>query len=299
MSARISFLLLFAAACSSGGSEDTDTGGGGGTVRDFSYFVNTQEAPTGDITCAGTAPASVDPAKQVDVTLNGVVADFQEGTSVAEASVAIWLADDISGTPDQTFTADNSGAFSTTVPSCTPLAYETSTPPDWEQTVDTYEVHQIYGYEEDGVVDGETLNSVSHQTSTLIPSIIGINWDTTTGIIAGTAYDCTETGIGNAQVFIHDAAGNVPATGEIFYFDDHDFPADHDHFTATNPNNGLWVAVNVPVGVWIAETYVWNGTDYTMLGSTELNIKAGSVNISNVYTGHSDGISYPASCLAE
>ena len=54
----------------------------------------------------------------------------------------------------------------------------------------------------------------------------------------------------------------------------------------------------MPVGTWMVELYGWNGTAYDLLGSTELQIKAGTVTISNVYAGISDGKSYPDSCLA-
>ncbi len=303
MSFRYSFLLLFAAACATSGSGDTDTSSSTVEPREFSDFVNTTEAPTGDLTCKDAALGTVDPAKQVDVTFNGEVHDFQLKDVVAEATVNFWFDDDVSATMSTTVQADTKGAFTVDLPACTPLAYESTTPVDWQQTVDTYEVHQIYGYEEDGSVDGEYVNSVSQQTSTLIPALIGLEWDPTTGIIAGTAYDCTETGIGNAQVFIHDEAGNAPPTGEIFYFNSSDLPTARDPEDAatarTNPDNGLWVAINVPVGVWIAEMYIWDGSTYVMLGSTQLEIKAGSVNISNIYTGHTDGIAYPPSCLVQ
>jgi hypothetical protein len=292
-------LLLLLAACDGGGSKDTDTAGGADDTRGFDYFVFTNDAYTGDTVCVGGELPAVDPAKQVNVTYNGEVHDFQTENEVSEATVRFWLGDDISGSPDDEQTADADGNFTTTVPTCTPIAYGTFTPPEWEETVDTYEVHQVYGFEESGTVDGEWVNSVSQSTSKIIPSVIGIEWDSSTGIIAGTAFDCNEAEIGNAQIFIHDAAGAAPVTGEIFFFDDNNLPTSHDELTATNPENGLWVAVNVPVGTWTAEMWGWSGTEHVLLGSTVLNILAGSVNISNIYAGHDDGIAYPASCLAD
>lgn len=294
---RLSLPFLLLVACDGGGTKDTDTGGGGETARTFDYFVFTNEVYTGDSTCIGSDMGTVDPAKQVSVTFNGEVHDFQTENEVSEATVQFWLGDDISGTADAEHTADADGKFSTTVPTCTPIAYGTFTPPEWEETVDTYEVHQVYGYVETGSIDGEWVNSVSQSTSKIIPSVIGIEWDNTTGIIAGTAFDCTETEIGNAQIFIHDGNGTPPATGEIFFFDDNNLPTSHDKLTATNPENGLWVAVNVPVGTWHVEMWGWSGTEHVLLGSTVLNILSGSVNISNIYAGHDDGIAYPDSCL--
>ena len=42
----------------------------------------------------------------------------------------------------------------------------------------------------------------------------------------------------------------------------------------------------------------WDGAAYVEMGSTVLDIAAGSINISNIYTGISDGIWYPSSCLS-
>jgi hypothetical protein len=290
-------LPFFVLAACTGKTEDTDTAPVVDDSRTFEYFVFTSEQYTGDSTCIGTDMGTVDPAKQVDVTFNGEVHDFQTENEVAEATVRFWLGDDISGTADAEEVADADGNFSTTVPTCTPIAYGTFTPPEWEETVDTFEVHQVWGYTETGSNDGEWVNSVSQSTSKIIPSVIGIEWDNTTGIIAGTAFDCTEAEIGNAQIYLHDGSGTAPATGEIFYFDDNNLPTSHDKLTASNPENGLWVAVNVPVGTWHAEMWGWNGTEHVLLGSTVLNILAGSVNISNIYAGHDDGIAYPDSCL--
>jgi hypothetical protein len=298
MTHRLALPLLLVTACDGGGNADTDTGSSADDARTFDYFVFTNEVYTGETTCIGTDFGTVDPAKQVTVAYNGEVHDFQTEDEVSAATVKLWLDDDISGSPDAELTADRDGKFSTSLPTCTPIAYGTFTPPEWEETVDTFEVHQIYGFEEDGVIDGEWVNSVSQSTSKIIPSVIGIEWDTTSGIIAGTAYDCNEAKIGNAQIFIHDGTGAPPATGEIFYFDDNNLPTSHAKLTASNPENGLWVAVNVPVGTWTVEMWGWDGTQHVNLGSTVLNILAGSVNISNIYTGHTDGIFYPASCLA-
>ena len=304
MRASSLMLMLLAAGCD-GGEETKDTDEGGTTDtsdtsgtedRGFDHFVNTTSTYTGDISCSGTTPATPDPSCQVDHALTGVVEDFQDGGGVPDATIKFWFGDDISTTADLSVTGDDDGNFTAEVPSCTPLGYGTSTP--YGDTVDTFEVHQVYDYEASHTLD-ETVNSVSAGTAAIIPSIIGVTWDeTSTGIIAGTAFDCNEDPIGHAQVFLHDGSGNAPATGEVFYFDDSDFPADNQSVPDANPNNGLWVAINVPVGTWVAEMWGWNGTEYENLGATELEIKVGSVNISNIYAGRTDGIYYPASCLS-
>lgn len=301
----LAYLLLAPLACD-GGSDDSkdteDTGSESG--RDFSDFVSTTTPYVGDNACIGGSFGEVDPSKQVDVTLNGEVRDFQEEEPVPDATVKFWFGDDISASVDVEETADSNGAFSTTVPVCQPIGYGTFTPPEWEETVDTYEVHQIFGYEDDGVAD-EWINSVSRATANIIPAVIGVEWDETTGIIAGTAYDCA-TGVeeepeffGHAQMFVHDGNGTPPDATTVYYFSDSDLPVANESQADVNPNNGLWVAVNVPVGTWTVEMWGYSGTEYVNLGSTILTIKSGSVNISNIFAGRTDGLGYPDSCLVE
>ncbi len=301
----LAYLLLAPLACD-GGSDDPkdteDTGSESG--RDFSDFVSTTTPYEGDNTCIGGSFGEVDPSKQVDVTLNGEVRNFEDDEPVPDATVKFWFTDDISASPDVEVDADDNGAFTTTVPVCQPIGYGTFTPPEWEETVDTYEVHQIFGYPESEETS-EWVNSVSRSTANIIPAVIGVEWDETTAIIAGTAYDCA-TGtedepefFGHAQVFVHDGNGTPPDATTVYYFSDNDLPVANESQADVNPNNGLWVAVNVPVGTWTVEMWGYSGTEYVNLGSTILTIKSGSVNISNIFAGRTDGLGYPDSCLAE
>lgn len=310
MRSTFSLLLLALVACNGstdGGKDDTgdtdDTGTDGGLT--FEDFVYVQETWVGDTSCFdGTnwgLGQSVDPSCVQDASVSTSVRDFQNDTVVYDATVNIWYGDDLGASPDVTVTVDDSGNFSATVPTCTPTAYKTSTPPEYEETKDTYQVHQVYGWSASGTAD-ETFYSVSESTSRLIPSLIGVEWDPTTAVVAGTAYDCNTDGLANVQVFLHDAAGNIPTGSDqnpfgIFYFSDSDLPTDNDSQPWTN-ENGLWVAINVPVGEWIVEMWGWDGTQHVKIGATSLDIQAGSVNISNIYTGIEDGIWFPASCLS-
>ncbi|MFZ5476080.1 MAG: hypothetical protein ACOZNI_04840 [Myxococcota bacterium] len=298
----LSALLL--TACPSGdGNEDTDKTGDTdtdtqtGDERAFTDFVDVEtNYVAGDTSCyAGTLGTETpDPTCVTEAEVSGVVEDFQEGEGVPDITVQVWNDDDISGSASATTQADESGNFSTTIPVCQPFGYGTSTPPEWEETKDTYEVHQIYGPGVDDVV----FNSVSFATSRLIPGLIGVEWDESTGIIAGAVYDCNEDPVQYAQVFFHDGSGAVPSVGDVFYFSitgDTELPTSRENQAYTN-TNGLWVAVNVPAGDWQVEAYGWDGSQHVMLGATQLTIKAGSVNISNIYMGISDGLSYPDSC---
>ncbi len=274
-----------------GGTDTGDTN----TALTFEDFVNVTDTYVGDGTCYdGVAwiDQTVGAGCTSDVTVSGTVSDFQQDEPVPEASVNIWSNDDINTAADQSFDVDSNGAGTMTVSACTPIGYETYTPVEWEETVNTYEVHQVYGWDPSGA-DTDTWNSVSVATSKLIPSLLGLEWSPGTAIIAGTAYDCNEEPIQHAQVFIHDADGNIPADLAVRYFanklPNSDQPDTND--------DGLWSAVNVPPGEWIVEMWVNNGTDLEMLGATHLTIMPDSVVISNIYTGIDDGVYLPASCL--
>lgn len=303
----LTFLILAGCPTSNtdkDGDNGADTGDNGGDnggdsgCSGVECWVNVTEQYVGDTTCFdGTnwgLGRVADSAKVgATVTLAGVIEDFQSGDAVeGGAQLDMWFGDNISGTPDIRDVADAStGRLTVDAPACQPTAYKTYTPADWEETVDTYEVHQVYGADETSA----TWNSVSVTTSRLIPSLLGLEWTEGTGIIAGTAYDCNENGIEKAQVYIHDDAGNAPDTMQIRYFANN-LPNANQPYTNTD---GLWSAINVPPGEFTVEMWVSDNGTLTLLGATRLSITPDSVNISNIYTGIEDGIYLPDSCLAE
>ena len=293
-------LALALAGCDGGTATDDSSGktddSGGTDGIELSKYINTNVTYTGDTTCftppTWLAKPTLCDGCTADHALKGWVEDFESGDNVPQADISLFFSDDISSAADVETKADANGDFSATVPACTPLGYKTSTPVEWEQTKDTYEVHQIWGFEADGELT-EPINSVSVSTSKIIPAMLAVEWQPGTGIIAGTAYDCNEDPITGAQVVVRAEDGTI-VDADIFYFID-SFPALNQ---PESSEDGLWVAVNVPPGDWYVDMYVWDGSTHVLMGTTVLEIKPDSVNISNVYTGHDDGIYYPASCIA-
>lgn len=301
-SLRLLPLALLLTACS--GSSDGKDGDGTGDDTASAAGITREEAITvttpytGDTTCfSGEFTAQTPGAGcTADQALSAEVNDFQSGDAVGQADVEFWFSDDIDASTDFTGTAADDGTLSLTAPACTAVAYRTSTPAEWEQTKDTFEVHQVYGW--DGGSTTDTLNSVSVATSQLIPALLGLSWlEDSTGIIAGTAYDCNEDPIQNVQVFIHDGDGVQPEGIAVRYFNSSDLPVAIESQPATN-SNGLWVAINVPEGTWTVEMWGTDGSAQVMLGQTILNVKPSSVYISNIYTGSDTGVFLPPSCLA-
>ncbi len=304
------WILVAALAACGGKTETTDDTGGGdagdggaadGGSASFDDYIDVTDPPSGDFTgfeggydaAGGWLSQAVDPEKQVTAPFAGTVEDFQEGTAVADATVEMWFNDSVSGAPDAIGASDSDGAVALSdVPVCAPLTYRTSTDPDLDETKNTIEAHQVYDYT-DGTID-DTLNSVSTTTYRLIPGLLGVDPDPARGIIAGTAYDVNEDKIEGAQVIVQDADGNIPDGLVVHYFID-DFP---NRDQPTTSADGLWVAINVPVGDWNVDMYVSDGAGgHLLMGRTTLTVEADSINIANIYTGYGDGVKYPDGCL--
>jgi hypothetical protein len=295
----ILFLLPLSIACKGKGSGTDDTSDTGGQDA-FSRFVNVTEAVGGDHTSCYAPTAAggdwtvqdVDSSKVALLPATGPVEDFQEGDGVEDVTLEVWYGDRVSGAADQSTVSDGSGQVSLTLPSCQPYTYKSSMDPSMEQVKDTFESHQIDEHPDDGTVES-WFNSVSSTTYQLIPGLLGVSIDADKSVIAGTAFDCSETAASNVQVVVVDAEGGIPESLVVKYFVE-EWPNRDQPATSAD---GLWVAMNVPPGSW--EVQAWGVVDGTLslLGATALDTFVDSINISNIYTGLGDGVKYPANCL--
>lgn len=305
---RIITIVLASALAGCGEKDTDDTGTDTNSSGDrFSEFVYITDVATGDFTgfesgYTGTWLAQdVDPAKLVTVSMTGDVVDFESNDEVKEATVEIFHNNDPTGTPDQVLTSNDDGEISGGEwPVCTPVAYSTYTDPDLNDTKVTFQVNEVYGYSEEKKGGASAvsvqLNSVSSSTYQVIPSLLGVSPDTDKGIVAGTVYDVNGDPVEGAQVVAVDASGNIPDTLVVKYFVD-DFPNRDQEWTSAD---GLFVMVNVPTGDWSLEAYTADGAGgHFLMGATNVNVIADSINISSVYIGYGDGISYPSSCLTK
>lgn len=307
--------LALAIGCSWGKEDgdsgsDTDTGGGGGggggPVGDFADYINTSVDPGGDLTCyTGTTPSTDtvgDGCTGHTRTMSAEVQDFQTDNPVDEAGVEIFLGDGIFGVPDHSLESDINGMISTAMPTCEPFTYRVSTDPSLDQTKVTIESHDVLPYSNVEVVTHE-MNSVSSATYALIPALIGLSPDVEKGIVAGVAYDCNNDAMPGVQVLVKDSSGNIIDGGIIGngavngakagYFVD-EYPSREQIETS---EDGIWVLVDVPVGVVTVEAYIADGSGgHRHLASTTLEVLADSINISSLYAGIGDGVRMPDSC---
>jgi hypothetical protein len=299
-------VTLVMLGCSGGGDDGEPTD----PVDPFAQFINVEVPASGSYDCfvpsadpaaAVWNEAQVDPAKQVDQSVSGLVEDFEDDTPVAGATVALFK-DDTVDTPDETVQSSDDGAVSATAKSCSPIAYKVTTVGGPVATKTTYKAHQIYGFAEGGGITDASFLSVSDVTYQLIPAILGVEVQSDLAIIAGTAYDCTRDSaqdsdddagkIEGVQVVVYDADGNIPETLQVNYFVE-SFPAREQAYTSAD---GLWVASNVPPGDLRVEMWGNLGSELVLLGATELHSEADSINIANIFAGYGDGVKYPSTC---
>lgn len=292
-------LLLPLVAC---GDKESVTDDTGGVEEDpFSEFINVTDEVIGNVSsCYTPSPKGgdwitqkVDSTKVASYPATGPVEDFESGKGVGEADLEIWLADSVSGAPDITTVSSAEGIVSgIELPSCQPISYRSSMDPSEELAKDTYEAHQVYEVPGGGTIESY-FNSVSNATYQLIPGLLGVSIDSDKSVIAGTAFDCDEAKSQNVQVVVVNSAGEIPESLVVKYFVN-DYPNRDQPATS---EDGLWVAMNVPAGNWQVQAWAVVGGTLSLLAVTELETFADSINISNLYTGTSDGVKYPASCL--
>lgn len=316
----MTYVTLLAAALLACGDKDggtDDTGGGsagdGGSTSGLTLedFINVTTAPTGDLaSCCELAGLAEDPYcwssgtwieqtvitdYQVDKAVYGTVNDFESGDPVPSATVEFWWGNDpTAGNADYEIMTDGDGNLDSQFKTCTPVAYKVSTDPDLEATVDTYELNQVEPYSEGSL--GIELNSVSTTTYAIIPNLLGVSPDGDKGIIAGTAFDCGGEPVEGAQVVVRDAvSGEIPESLVVKYFVS-EFPNRDQPHTS---DDGLWVAINIPEGLWSIEMYVYDpaSSSHVMVASAQAPVFPESILISNLYTGFDDGIRYPDICV--
>lgn len=277
-------------ACDSGDADadtDTDTDADGDADADRDDFVDTEEVYEADDSCLGDDPAEPKSSRQVEGDVMLEVVDFQQDDPVPEATVEVWF-EERSGSPELEGQADGSGELELPLETCVPLVFRTSTPADREAAVPTT-TYAVLAYDNWAI----EVSSVSEATATIIPAIVGVNWDGDRAMVAGAVLDCDDEPVAHAQVFIHDGDGNAPSDVSIFYFDDNAFPTTPEAQPDTNRDNGLWTAINLPEGDWQADAYGYDGEDYVLLVSTALSAEAGGMTI----VSHAMAGPYPASCL--
>lgn len=305
---RTLWLLAILAGCSTkdgGGDTDVDTDAADTDVvvngLNLSEVITVNTPPIGDFTCL-PAPGTwltqaIDPACIVDVPIEGRVEDFESGDGVGDLTVELWLSDNLSGDADVSMVSDGEGGVSGGhAPTCQPWTSRVTSSDGG--TLPTIQEHWSDG---PGTPMGAYFNSVSSSTLALMTTLLGVTPDPAMGVIAGTAYDCGGEGgdslAENIQVIVRAADGTYPDTQDIRYFVD-EFP--NRQQTATSAD-GLWMIANIPPGDVVIEAYAAteDGQPARLIAQTKAQVFAGSLIISDIYTGSEDGVHMPDSCMID
>ena len=259
----------------------------------FEDFIYVTDAAEGDTSCFDGSSWIGDAAAQacvVSATITGgTVEDFSGGPNVGGAEVSMYLSNDLTSTADWTLTTESDGSYDGTFQACQAFAVKVTTSDG--STVPTYQTNQIWGYTTDASPD---FTSVATSTYETIPALLGVNMDEDKGVIAGGARDCNDDEIVNAQVIVRDADGNIPPKLTLRYTVS---GAPSRVATATS-SDGIWIALNVPEGLWYADMYISDGAGgQTLIGTTPVRAYPASVSITTVVAGQQDGIQIPDSCV--
>jgi hypothetical protein len=259
---------------------------------DLASFVNTVEAPIGDLACFTGKLATEVPvaACQASAELDADVEDFETGEEIPGAQVEFFWGDEAVGTPDQTLVADGDGHVAGETRTCTPLAFRVTTADG--QTLESFEYHRVHGV---GTLVEMDFLSVSAATVTIIKKLLDIEPVEGTGVVVGTAFDCNDDELENAQVVLHDADGWIPPDLVVKYFQD-GFP---DRALTDTTHDGLWLIANVPPGDWIVDTYVADGAGgHSLVGSAVAPTFSDGLYVASTFVGREGGVKYPETCLS-
>jgi hypothetical protein len=271
---RLSLAIVLVAACGSSSkammTADAGPGSAGFDKPTMAVHANTQgsdgtwtdDGPA-DLSCLDTSPT--DAATTVQVTLSTVVRDFQTQAAVPNAQVIAFQDLNI-GSPFDTQTADADANVTVTVPVGT-------TRFGFKMTADAQYPTFLLNQKVDPAMATQMLaeiQSVSGQTATLLPALIGETRAMGTGVVAGAVRDCQARTMSNFVVTVSSTSMiSTPIDGsQAFYFspDKMPLPVRHNVIDMSSPN-GLFMAIQVPA---TATAYIqaWGYTSDAAVGGT-------------------------------
>jgi hypothetical protein len=246
----------------------TCTGEGGAACFELPTAVLRADVDGGvaDFNCMAPAETRATAAFMV----SGRVRDFQSGTPVANATVALFGDDSFEGAPLATGMTDVMGNYTLMAPMNTPNVV------NWRvranETLDTYSVRETLNVA-GMAVTGENRESVAASTGRALPALIGMQRREMTGIIAGEARDCRGRSLENAIVTLASASSPDSMTAPSFvpgaqvYYFNNDLPTQRRTRISTN-TDGLFVLLQVPPPQGTTRYYVqvWGFRDMAALG---------------------------------
>jgi len=278
----VAALAAVPAAC--GGDDDGGGGADGGNLENPGFAkpdtVTTAFQKDGEIwtevgpanwSCLGTA--SEDTPSTVDITVSGLVRDFQNKDDViASAMVEAYSGSDITGTPIGTATSNADGTFSITYdPGIERIAYKTSA----DEYLDTYLLNQYY--DPDTAEQAENLEPISVSLANTLTAFINKERTPGLGVLAGAIRDCDVHEVKGAIATVSNTSATADHVdgAETYYFSagSRSLPVRLSQQAFTN-DDGLFMIIELPPSSSDVFLQVWGFTPDQDPASDELTLIA-------------------------
>lgn len=201
--------------------------------------VDEDEVGEANWDCLGTA--SDDVATTVEITLTGVLHDFQtESTELRDATVTVFHGTDYQNAEDEFGPTAIDGVYTLTLPTGgTRWGFKVTQ----EDYTDTFLLNQYF---EPGTAN-QTLDiaAISEGLTSALPAIIGIVRTPGSGVLAGAMRDCDGNEVSNAIATVSGTSGEIDHLegADTYYIDE--LPVRHDQLAHTN-ESGLFAVFELP-----------------------------------------------------
>jgi hypothetical protein len=173
------------------------------------------EVGPADFSCLGAA--NEDTASTVDINITGLVADFEKGTPVTDASIEVFPGVDFASpfAADSPITTGADGTFTATVPTGqTRIGFKVTA----AGYLDTYTLNSYFA--PDTAEQNDELNAVAVGTANLVTALLGITRTPELGILAGSISDCAGNAVSNVIATVSSTQGSHDHLNgaETYYF---------------------------------------------------------------------------------
>lgn len=271
--------LLVTAACGDdGGTGDDDPGVDAADLPNAGFVpptevtkANENDTEVGDADWSCLNTPSDDQATTVEITLTGVLNDFQTAsTEIRDATVEVFQGIDIGNPVDEDGPTDVSGEYTLTLPTGgTRWGFKLSAP----DYLDTFLLNQYF--EPGTAAQSLNISGISSGLATALPAIIGIVRDPAEGVLAGAMRDCQDREVSYAVATVSATSGQPDhLEGAVTYYLDAGagLPVRHDQLNHTD-ENGLFAVFQLPV-TQMAYIQVWGFVDAADLADGEMTLLA-------------------------
>jgi hypothetical protein len=212
------------------------------------------------------------------LTISGTVTDYLTGAAASGAMGELFFDGVIDDSPDLTATADESGAYSYTVPAGTSTIVAGKT----DVAGDNVEVHAYRGrFNESADNSDVSLYVLSRNSADQLYGLVGIPTDTTKGTATMLQSDCDGRNLENAIGTLSttsSANGADPtfvAGSYVFYGADGDIPAPvRRNVRDSTADNGVVFVFGVPPGTYYAQAWGFTSAADVDMGRDGLTLIA-------------------------